>query len=79
MSAVGHPVVIVVSALHFTALGKCALTLGILTIHSPGLSSHKTSGILSDGKVLNRQSILVGQLMELVFVCIRISVSNSNT
>jgi hypothetical protein len=39
----------------------------------------KLPGILSNGKVLNRQSILVGQLMELVFVCIRISVSNSNT
>jgi len=41
--AVSHPVVVMVSPLHNSALGKCALTLGILTIHSPGLSSRKTS------------------------------------
>ena len=41
--AVGHPVVIVVSPLHNSALGKSALTRGILTIHSPGLSSRRTS------------------------------------
>lgn len=42
-SAVSHPVVVMVSPLHNSALGKCALTLGILAIHSCGLSSRKTS------------------------------------
>jgi hypothetical protein len=42
-SAVSLPVVTMVSLLHNSALGKFALALGILTVHSPGLSSRKTS------------------------------------